>query len=106
MKISIINQKLQEFNRQAYKPVIELPQFRVGHVIIVKQKANPAAGKVRGQYFEGIVCSIKRKDGVMRAFTVRKLLKKSHVEQTFSLSNRDLESITIVKHNVARRAKL
>lgn len=106
MNLSNIHILLDNFYKQNHDITqLELPELRVGYVIGVKQKADIASGKVRGQYFEGILANIKRNHGIY-SITVVKLYKKDAVRRKLVLANGDIESIKIISANRARKAKL
>ena len=82
----------------------DLPEFRVGDQISVGLKIVEG-NKERVQAFEGIVIAIKG-SGISKTFTVRKVSGGIGVERTIPYNSPSIDSITIVRKQVARRAKL
>ncbi len=78
--------------------------FRVGDTVKVSAKIKEG-NRERVQVFEGTV--IKRQGGSNReTFTVRKISNGVGVEKTWPLHSPLVESIEVVRHGKARRAKL
>ena len=107
MPISL-NQILNTFyHRHALGQVpLQIPDLRVGYTVGVQTKADASSGKIRGQYFEGIVIAMQKKHGTIAGITVRKFYKKDAVTRKFLFMNDDVASISVVKSTRARRAKL
>ena len=82
----------------------DLPEFRVGDQISVGLKIVEG-NKERVQAFEGTVTAIQG-SGVSRTFTVRKVSGGIGVERTIPFNSPTIDSITIVRKQVARRAKI
>lgn len=81
-----------------------LPEFKAGDTIRVNVRI--VEGKTeRVQAFEGL-CIAKRNRGINSAFTVRKISHGEGVERTFPLYSPLVESVTVVRKGVVRRAKL
>jgi large subunit ribosomal protein L19 len=76
------------------------PNFEPGDTLAVKVKIGE-----RTQLYEGICIAIKNR-GLNGAFTVRKLSYGEGVERVFPMHSPHIDSITIVKKGVVRRAKL
>ena len=87
----------------------DLPEFRVGDTVKVGIKIEETDSKgnkkTRIQAYEGIVIAIKN-GGVSQTFTVRKLSQGVGVEKTFPTNSPIIDTITIVKKGMVRRAKL
>lgn len=78
--------------------------FRVGDTVKVSAKIKEG-NRERVQVFEGTV--IKRQGGSNReTFTVRKISNGVGVEKTWPLHSPLVESIEVIRHGKARRAKL
>ena len=82
----------------------DLPEFRVGDQISVGLKIVEG-NKERVQAFEGLVIAIKG-SGISKTFTVRILSAGVGVERTIPYNSPSIDSITVVRKNVARRAKI
>ncbi|MBR1376568.1 MAG: 50S ribosomal protein L19 [Bacilli bacterium] len=82
----------------------DLPEFRVGDQISVGLKIVEG-NKERVQAFEGLVIAIKG-SGISKTFTVRKVSGGVGVERIIPYNSPNIASITVVRKNVARRAKL
>lgn len=81
-----------------------IPDFKAGDTITVNYKIKEGE-KERIQQFTGVV--IQRKGtGNARSFTVRKNSNGVGVERIFPLFSPHIESITVDKKGVVRRAKL
>ena len=85
----------------ADKPV---PEFRPGDTLRVGVKVIEG-DRTRVQNFEG-VCIARANKGVGSSFTVRKISFGEGVERVFPLYSPNVESITVVRKGVVRRAKL
>ena len=82
----------------------DIPEFRVGDQISVGLKIVEG-NKSRVQAFEGTVIAIQG-SGVGKTFTVRKLSGGVGVERTIPYNSPNIDSITMVRKQVARRAKI
>lgn len=78
----------------------KFPNFNVGDTVAVKVKIGD-----RSQMYEGVCIAIKHR-GLNSAFTVRKLSYGEGVERVFPYYSPYVESVTIVKKGIVRRAKL
>ncbi len=79
-------------------------EFRVGDTVKVHFKI--IEGKTeRVQVFEGIVIA-KKRDGLRKTFTVRKISYGVGVERTFPLHSPKIQKIVRVREGRVRRAKL
>ena len=87
---------------EAYKK--EIPPFRVGDTVSVNMKIKEGE-KERVQTFTGIVIG-RRGGGTRETFMVRKISYGVGVEKVFPIHSPLIESITVVKEGVVRRAKL
>ncbi len=82
----------------------ELPEFRAGDTLRVGVKVVEG-DRTRIQNFEG-VCIARSNKGMGSNFTVRKMSFGEGVERVFPLYSPNIESITVVRRGVVRRAKL
>jgi len=81
-----------------------LPKFRPGDTLRVNVRVREGE-KERLQAFEG-VCIARKHGGVSETFTVRKVSGGIGVERIFPLHSPSIESITVVRRGMVRRAKL
>lgn len=82
----------------------EIPPFRAGDTVIVQIKVKEGT-RERLQAFEGLVIA-KRNRGLNSGFTVRKISHGEGVERTFPTYSPLIESISVKRRGVVRRAKL
>lgn len=82
----------------------EIPPFRAGDTVIVQIKVREGQ-RERLQAFEGLVIA-KRNRGFNSGFTVRKISHGEGVERTFQTYSPLIESITVKRRGIVRRAKL
>ncbi len=82
----------------------EIPPFRAGDTVIVQIKVKEGT-RERLQAFEGLVIA-KRNRGFNSGFTVRKISHGEGVERTFPTYSPLIESISVKRRGVVRRAKL
>ena len=82
----------------------EIPDFRAGDTVRVGVKVVEG-NRERIQNFEG-VCIARSNRGMGSNFTVRKLSFGEGVERVFPLYSPIVDSITVVRKGVVRRAKL
>lgn len=82
----------------------EIPEFRAGDTVRVGVKVKEG-NRERVQNFEG-VCIARSNRGMGSNFTVRKISFGEGVERVFPLYSPILDSITVVRHGIVRRAKL
>ncbi len=82
----------------------EIPNFRPGDTLRVGVKVVEGE-RSRVQNFEG-VCIARSNRGMGSNFTVRKVSFGEGVERVFPLYSPNLDSITVVRRGVVRRAKL
>jgi len=81
-----------------------IPDFRAGDTLRVGVKVVEG-DRTRVQNFEG-VCIARSNRGLGSNFTVRKISFGEGVERVFPLYSPNVESITVVRRGVVRRAKL
>jgi large subunit ribosomal protein L19 len=82
----------------------EIPSFRPGDTVRVGVKVIEGE-RTRVQAYEG-VCIARANKGIASNFTVRKMSFGEGVERVFPLYSPNIESITVVRKGVVRRAKL
>ena len=82
----------------------DIPDFRPGDTLRVGVKVVEG-DRTRVQNFEG-VCIARSNKGMGSNFTVRKISFGEGVERVFPLYSPNVESITVVRKGVVRRAKL
>jgi len=82
----------------------DLPEFRVGDEVSVGVKIIEG-NKERVQAFDGLVIAIQG-SGVSKTFTVRKISGGVGVERTFPYSSPNIATLTVMRKNLARRAKI
>ena len=81
-----------------------IPEFGPGDTLRVSVKVVEGT-RERLQAFEG-VCIGRRNAGMSSSFTVRKISFGEGVERVFPLYSPNIDSITVVRKGVVRRAKL
>lgn len=84
--------------------VKEYPEFKAGDTITVSYKIKEG-NKERIQSFRGVVLQ-RRGSGVTETFTIRKISSGIGVERIFPLNSPFIESITVDKRGVVRRARI
>ena len=82
----------------------EIPEFRAGDTVRVGVRVVEGE-RVRTQNYEG-VCIARTNRGMGSNFTVRKMSFGEGVERVFPLYSPNIESITVVRRGIVRRAKL
>ena len=82
----------------------EIPEFRAGDTLRVGVRVVEGE-RTRVQNFEG-VCIARSNRAINSNFTVRKMSFGEGVERVFPLYSPNVESITVVRRGVVRRAKL
>lgn len=98
---------LQNFEQQQIAKLSAgkvIPVFVPGDTIIVNVKIIEGMNE-RIQAFEG-VCIARRNRGLHSSFVVRKISHGLGVERLFSIYSPRIDSITVVRKGVVRRAKL
>ena len=86
------------------KAAKDIPEFRPGDTVRVGVKVKEGE-RSRVQAYEG-VCIARSNRGFNSNFTVRKMSFGEGVERVFPLYSPSIESITVVRRGVVRRAKL
>lgn len=86
------------------KAAKDIPEFRPGDTLRVGVKVIEGE-RTRVQNFEG-VCIARANKGIGSNFTVRKMSFGEGVERVFPLYSPNIDSITVVRKGVVRRAKL
>jgi large subunit ribosomal protein L19 len=81
-----------------------IPTFRPGDTVRVGVKVIEGE-RTRVQNYEG-VCIARSNKGIGSNFTVRKMSFGEGVERVFPLYSPNIDSITVVRKGVVRRAKL
>lgn len=82
----------------------EIPEFRAGDTIRVGVKVVEGT-RERIQNFEG-VCIARSNRSMGSNFTIRKMSFGEGVERVFPLYSPTVDSITVVRRGIVRRAKL
>ncbi|MGV2496807.1 MULTISPECIES: 50S ribosomal protein L19 [Erythrobacteraceae] len=82
----------------------DVPEFRAGDTVRVGVKVVEGT-RERVQNFEGVVIARSNR-GMGSNFTVRKMSFGEGVERVFPLYSPIVDSITVVRRGVVRRAKL
>ena len=86
------------------KAAKDIPEFRPGDTLRVGVKVIEG-DRARVQNFEG-VCIARSNKGIGSNFTVRKMSFGEGVERVFPLYSPNIDSVTVVRRGVVRRAKL
>jgi large subunit ribosomal protein L19 len=86
------------------KAAKEIPTFRPGDTVRVGVRVVEGE-RTRVQAYEG-VCIARSNKGIGSNFTVRKMSFGEGVERVFPLYSPNIDSITVVRKGVVRRAKL
>ena len=86
------------------KAAKDIPEFRPGDTVRVGVKVVEG-DRSRVQAYEG-VCIARANKGIGSNFTVRKMSFGEGVERVFPLYSPNIDSITVVRKGVVRRAKL
>ena len=94
----------EEIAKVVAKASGEIPQFRPGDTLRVGVKVIEGE-RTRVQNYEG-VCIARANKGIGSNFTVRKMSFGEGVERVFPLYSPNIDSITVVRKGVVRRAKL
>ena len=97
-------QTLEKEAVDAFVAAKEIPEFRAGDTLRVGVRVVEGE-RVRTQNFEG-VCIARTNRGMGSNFTVRKMSFGEGVERVFPLYSPNIESITVVRRGIVRRAKL
>ncbi|MFM5917247.1 MAG: 50S ribosomal protein L19 [Novosphingobium sp.] len=86
------------------KAAKDIPEFRPGDTVRVGVRVVEGE-RTRTQAYEG-VCIARSNKGISSNFTVRKMSFGEGVERVFPIYSPNIESITVVRKGVVRRAKL
>ncbi|APG62775.1 50S ribosomal protein L19 [Sphingorhabdus lutea] len=97
-------QTLEQESIAALKKDKIIPEFRAGDTLRIGVKVVEGE-RSRIQNFEG-VCIARSNRGMGSNFTVRKMSFGEGVERVFPLYSPNVDSITVVRRGVVRRAKL
>ena len=97
-------QELEAEAVAAFNTTKEIPEFRAGDTLRVGVRVVEGE-RTRVQNFEG-VCIARSNRAINSNFTVRKMSFGEGVERVFPLYSPNVESITVVRRGVVRRAKL
>ncbi len=89
---------------EAFKATKTIPDFRAGDTLRVGVRVVEG-DRTRIQNYEG-VCIARSNRGLGSNFTVRKISFGEGVERVFPLYSPNIDSITVVRRGVVRRAKL
>ncbi|GGD38255.1 50S ribosomal protein L19 [Croceicoccus pelagius] len=82
----------------------DIPEFRAGDTVRVGVRVVEGT-RERVQNYEGVVIARSNR-GMGSNFTVRKMSFGEGVERVFPLYSPNIDSITVVRRGVVRRAKL
>ena len=82
----------------------DIKSFKVGDTIKVHYKIIEGRTE-RVQVFEGL-CIAKKREGLRKTFTVRKISYGVGVERTFPLNSPRIQKIDVVRYGRVRRSKL
>ncbi|MEP7222828.1 MAG: 50S ribosomal protein L19 [Novosphingobium sp.] len=94
----------EEIAKAIAKATVAIPTFRPGDTVRVGVKVIEGE-RTRVQAYEG-VCIARANKGIGSNFTVRKISFGEGVERVFPLYSPNIDSITVVRRGVVRRAKL
>ncbi len=97
-------QQLEAEAIEQFKTGKTIPDFRPGDTVRVGVRVVEGE-RTRVQNYEG-VCIARANRGMGSNFTVRKISFGEGVERVFPLYSPNIDSITIVRRGVVRRAKL
>src|ERR1700712_4829136 len=98
---------LQKFEAEQIARLTEaraVPKFQPGDTVRVMVKVVEGE-RTRVQAYEG-VCIARSNKGLGSNFTVRKISYGEGVERVFPLYSPNIDSITVVRRGIVRRAKL
>ncbi len=97
-------QELEAEAIAALASVKDIPAFRAGDTVRVGVKVVEGT-RTRVQNYEGVVIARSNRS-INSNFTVRKMSFGEGVERVFPLYSPNIDSITVVRRGVVRRAKL
>ena len=98
---------IEELEAEAIESITKdkkLPEFKAGDQIRVGVRITEG-DRTRIQNFEGI-CIARSNKGMGSSFTVRKISFGEGVERVFPVYSPIVDSVTVMKRGVVRRAKL
>ena len=98
---------IQELEAEAIQGLTdgkEIPDFRAGDTVRVGVRVVEGQ-RTRTQNFEGVVIARSNRS-INSNFTVRKISFGEGVERVFPLYSPNIDSITVVRRGIVRRAKL
>ena len=97
-------QQLESEAIEQFRESKPIPEFRAGDTVRVGVRVVEG-DRTRIQAYEG-VCIARSNRGLGSNFTVRKMSFGEGVERVFPLYSPNIDSITVVRKGVVRRAKL
>ena len=97
-------QQLEAEAIEQFRAGKDIPEFRAGDTVRVGVRVVEG-DRTRVQAYEG-VCIARSNRGLGSNFTVRKMSFGEGVERVFPLYSPNIDSITVVRRGVVRRAKL
>ena len=97
-------QTIEQEEVAAFVAKKDIPNFRAGDTLRIGVRVVEGE-RVRTQNYEG-VCIARTNRGMGSNFTVRKMSFGEGVERVFPLYSPNIESITVVRRGIVRRAKL
>jgi len=97
-------QQLEAEAIEQFRQGKDIPEFRAGDTVRVGVRVVEGE-RTRVQAYEG-VCIARSNRGLGSNFTVRKMSFGEGVERVFPLYSPNIDSITVVRKGVVRRAKL
>ena len=97
-------QQLEAEAIEQFRESKQIPEFRAGDTVRVGVRVVEG-DRTRVQAYEG-VCIARSNRGLGSNFTVRKMSFGEGVERVFPLYSPNIDSITVVRRGVVRRAKL
>jgi len=95
----------KEIEKEYQEIAGKYPDFKPGDTIVVAVKIREG-NKERIQNFQGTVIQRKNTGSNGETFTVRKISNGVGVERIFPIVSPNIDSISIVRRGVVRRAKL
>ena len=99
-----IIKELEKAETERLAALRKTPDFQPGDTVRVNVKIKEGE-RERVQAYEG-VCIARQGAGLHESFTVRKISFGEGVERVFPLYSPNIDSITVVRKGVVRRAKL
>ena len=96
------NSIIQKIEQEQLKS--DVPEFSPGDTVVVQVRIKEG-DRERLQAFEGL-CIAKKNRGLNSAFTLRKISYGEGVERVFQTYSTMIDSISVKRRGVVRRAKL